>query len=59
MTKKHFIKIAAAIGLQVEQWAEGTEGHDTLRELADDLCDIFKRINPRFDKDRFMAACGF
>lgn len=30
-----------------------------LRELANLLCDVFIEENPRFDRDRFMLACGF
>jgi len=28
------------------------------KELAKDYCDKFQAMNPRFDKERFMAACG-
>ena len=28
------------------------------KELAKDYCDKFKAMNPRFDKERFMKACG-
>jgi len=28
------------------------------KELAKDYCDKFQAMNPRFNKERFMAACG-
>jgi len=31
---------------------------DKRKELAKDYCDKFKAMNPRFDKERFMKACG-
>ena len=27
--------------------------------IARDLADMFSRDNPRFDRGRFLAACGF
>jgi hypothetical protein len=47
MTRKHYQAIAEAI-------RQGTEPV-TLVEL---LMDIFEADNPRFDRARFMDACG-
>ena len=55
MTKKHFIKIAAAI----RQYAGLTPEKEDFKLLTEDLCDIFKEDNHAFDRARFMAACGF
>jgi hypothetical protein len=30
--------------------------HDLPAGLADELCDLLKADNPRFDRDRFLAA---
>ena len=58
MTKKDYIAIAQAIssqkpaqgssGAQFEQW--GDVANAIAGKLADD--------NPRFDRDRFLKACG-
>lgn len=59
MTKKHFIKIAAAFKAYVDQTPEIGIERGILRGLANELCDTFKEINSAFDKGRFMDACGF
>lgn len=58
MTKKHFIKIAAAFKHRLNDGRMETP-EDTLEHLALDLCGVFAEVNPNFDKQRFMNACGF
>lgn len=54
MTKKHYAAIAAIM----------SEVHDDYRfdgavdAMARRMADYFKSENPRFDRDRFIAACG-
>lgn len=54
MTKKHFEAIAAIL----------SEVHEDYRfdgavdAVANRLSDYFKSENSRFDRDRFLAACG-
>jgi hypothetical protein len=54
LTKKHFISEAARIASMV------ATGGDlkTLRELASKAADDYARQNSRFDRSRFLAACG-
>lgn len=64
MTRKHFIAIADRIrdlfdgnspvsdANFIAGYARGIE--DTTKEL----CDEFARINPNFDRERFLTACG-
>ncbi len=63
MTKKHFIKIAAAFKASIAELDPGTNSDAvalvTVRCIADALCAIFKDANPDFDKQRFLTACGF
>ena len=55
MTRKHFEMIANAIRVTKNT----TEGDDAaLRELALNLCVEFRRENGRFNKVRFLEACG-
>jgi hypothetical protein len=62
MTKKDYIEIAAVIRKHLEErpynhWV-AEERRQHLEELAQDLCVILQRDNPRFDKFRFLALCG-
>jgi 7-keto-8-aminopelargonate synthetase-like enzyme len=63
MTKQHFEAIAAQIRQTREECsplngpALITGGEDAIDALTARLADEFKRINPRFDRSRFAAAC--
>lgn len=67
MTKQHFEAIAAILrdrkidgdyAMEIDQdWAKGVTA--ATEATADDLADYFKSINPRFDRTRFLTACGF
>ena len=49
MTRKHYKMVAAAVANMVERsdrWL-----------IANLLADSFENDNPRFDRDRFIAAC--
>ena len=49
MTRKHFEMVAAAVANIVERadrWL-----------IANMLANSFEKLNPRFDRDRFIAAC--
>lgn len=53
MTKKHYEAIAAVFANR--PWTD----HDAeTRVIIHDLCDVFTRFNPRFDRSQFLAACG-
>lgn len=57
MTKKHFIVIAARIKSRLEtETSEEIKGG--VRLVALDLANQFVSENPRFDKGRFLTACG-
>lgn len=62
MTKKHFEQIAAIIKARVDA-RKGRAGNEevewAMESRANALCGVFIEANPRFDKARFMAACGF
>jgi len=67
MTRKDYIAMAEAIKLakwhnclvNSEHHAAANKVLDTARkDFADMFASIAQRDNPRFDKGRFMAACG-
>lgn len=59
MTKKHFELIARRIHQQVERAGGNKAMLAMLNELACDLAFSFRAVNPNFDQERFLRACGF
>lgn len=64
MTKKDYELIAKSINLTLLDMATGIsrESMDivitTGSKMANDLSDALQADNPRFDRQRFLAACG-
>jgi hypothetical protein len=63
MTRKHYRAIAKAIKDSIVLDARGNAdyyGFEIIHkeDLISDLCDIFKRDNELFNKDRFIDACN-
>lgn len=65
MTKRHFIAIAALLkaNREVEHdrfYKFGTDepNHLLVDRISRDMADYFAVENPRFDRERFLAACG-
>lgn len=64
MTRKHLETIARRIN-ERQKFYRSLENHEgfpsrmALRDLACDLADEFVSLNERFDRKRFMTACGF
>ncbi|WP_349434260.1 hypothetical protein [Pararhizobium sp. A13] len=57
MTRKDYELIAAAFKRQLAMKVDKAE-HDVLSDLAEDLAGEFLALNPRFDVNRFLKACG-
>lgn len=60
MSRKDYIKIAVAIN-EVGDNDSSSWSPDywvSLRLVALRLCEYFQENNPRFDRERFLAACG-
>lgn len=57
MTKKHFEAVASAIRAEYED-TYGEPAEEAIRSIARKLADVFASENPRFDRARFLAACG-
>lgn len=58
MTKKHFIAIAHTIRTQLEAREKDAAEIEGIESVARALCADFYAANPRFDRARFLAACG-
>lgn len=66
MTKKDYIAIAAVIKHARKEWIElndhsadyQTAVGDAIEGVATDIADMLQRDNDRFDRDRFLEACG-
>jgi hypothetical protein len=50
MTRIHFIEMAAKL--------KNVADHDSRIMAAICFCDVARKANPRFDTNRFLAACG-
>tara|TARA_R110000868_G_scaffold102083_1_gene281045 strand:- start:1093 stop:1317 length:225 start_codon:yes stop_codon:yes gene_type:complete len=70
MTNQHIALIAATILASTDEERrlklagrvtadEHIAAWEALIELSRNLCDVFKRVSPGFDRDAFMTACGF
>ena len=59
MTKKHYVAMAYILkDIRKADTDRGTEARDVLTYTAKALANYFASENPRFDRARFLAACG-
>lgn len=63
MTRKHYEAVAAVIRDEVDSVSDlptvqAVIVRISLLNVADGLADVFAADNPRFDRERFLAACG-
>ena len=60
MTRKDYVLIADAIKTQIELSTkyEEEESRAGAQNIAYDLAWKLSEDNPRFDRDRFLVACG-
>jgi hypothetical protein len=57
MTKKHFQLLAKAMRFS-KQSCDSLESDAMWRLIADNIATVCKQVNPRFDKSKFLEACG-
>jgi hypothetical protein len=53
MTRKDFIKVAQYISS-----LENSLSFEARMSMAEFQCDIFADSNPRFNREKFLRACG-
>ncbi len=59
MTRKDYIAFAKIIRAHRERWLDEDCGEcPPILAIADDMADLFSNDNPRFDRQRFLQACG-
>jgi len=58
MTRKHYAAIAKVIARSVGNSTEMRE-RTAIASIVVGLADAFATDNPRFDRDKFLTACGF
>lgn len=56
MSRKHYEAVAKAI--RAERQNDDGRGAGAIASLADSMACIFEADSPRFDRDRFLEACG-
>jgi len=57
MTRRDYVAIAAALAAERACWTKA-DGIFALTSAANRIADVMSRDNPRFDRERFLAACG-
>ena len=58
MTRKDYVIIAETIRMNRKDFNQGEDGLMLLDILANQLSNSFEIDNPRFDRARFLDACG-
>lgn len=58
MTRRDFELIAHVLAFDLEHHCSTVESVDQLDRLARIFATELATTNPRFDRDRFLAACG-
>ena len=54
MTRKDYIQTASILNEQLGSLEDG----EILKDAAEAFADMFARDNARFDRERFLKACG-
>jgi hypothetical protein len=61
MTKKHYTAIANVLKAEYDDAMYRTEDFSEpalIQEVAENLADYFATDNPKFNRERFLGACG-
>jgi len=58
MTRKDYVMIAETLRINRRDFNEGEDGLMLLNILAHQFANSLEEDNPRFDRHRFLDACG-
>ena len=58
MTRKDYVLIAETLANLMNDFNNGGEDSVSLSLVAQELADALQGDNPRFDRARFLDACG-
>ena len=58
MTRKDYVLIAQILKQNSKDFIAGEDGFAVIQIIAKQLADALETDNPRFDRDRFLVACG-
>lgn len=58
MTRKDYVMIAEILRNNREDFIEGEDGFHLIYVLAHQIANGLEADNPRFDRARFLVACG-
>ena len=58
MTRKDYVMIADILRNNREDFIEGEDGFTVIEIIANQMASALQADNPRFDRARFLTACG-
>ena len=58
MTKRDYELIAAVIATNCRDCHTWSVADERIEGIAEDMADAFEAVDPRFDRKRFLQACG-
>lgn len=58
MTRKDYVLIADILKNNREDFIKGEDGFTVIEIIANQMANALEEDNPRFDRARFLEACG-
>lgn len=58
MTRKDYVKLAATMKVMLELKTISEHERGIVRTVAHELVNTLRADNARFDRDKFLTACG-
>ena len=60
LSRKYYQQFAELIAWRITyaEKIKEPEQRKIIKEIAHDMCELFKRDNSRFDRERFLRACS-
>jgi hypothetical protein len=58
MTRKDYVMIAEIFKSNREEFIKGEDGYTVIEIMAHQIANGLQADNPRFDRARFLTACG-